>query len=441
MKTNYETIQEIMERELIPALGCTEPMAFGLVSSTARQFAGGSVVKSICVEGSPSMVKGVAYVKIPHSGGLNGGKYAAAIGAIGGDYTLDMEVFASVTDEHVKQAVALADSGMVSVEKVDADRKLYLKATVVTDAGTATALIQDSHNNVCYIERNGEVVKDTRISAEEATKIQKEMPDYSILSVDTIYDFCKNAPLSRFDRIRQAIEISKAIAKDGMENAYGLQVGRNIRDAAGKDIMGLDLATRAVMWGAAGVDARMGGSSFPAMSNSGSGNQGITCTMPVVAVAEYLKKSEEELIRAVAISNLLTIFVKTHYDVNYGRMAPVCCAAVAAGGAGTGVAFLLSMNAGQLGMVLQNVLGAVSGLFCDGAKSNCALKVSMSLQCAMQSVVLASRGFAANELDGIVGHTVEDTICNFFLIQKEGMPNIEDVLCKIEAEKEARSCG
>lgn len=436
MKRDYETIQKIMERELIPALGCTEPMAFGLVSSAARHFAGGEVIKSIHVEGSPSLIKGVAYVKIPHSHGLRGGKYAASMGAVGGDYTLDMEVFASVTDEHVKEAVALADSEAVTVEKVEADRKMYLKSTVVTDMGSATALIQDSHNNICYIERNGEVVKDTRISAEEATRVLDEMPDYSILGVESIYDFCKNAPLSSFDRIRQAISLTKAISGDGMNHPYGLRVGQNLRDAAGKDLIGLDLAMRAVMWGAAGVDARMGGSSFPAMSNSGSGNQGITCTMPVVAVAEHLGKSEEEMIRAVAVSNLLTIFVKTHYDVNYGRMAPVCCAAVAAGGAGTGVAYLLGMEAKELAMVLQNILGAVSGLFCDGAKSNCALKVSMALQGAMQSVILAAEGCAANEYDGIVGHRVEDTIRNFFLIQKEGMPDIEDVLCRIEAEKE-----
>ena len=138
----------------------------------------------------------------------------------------------------------------------------------------------------------------------------------------------------------------------------------------------------------------------------------------------------------MALSNLLTVFVKTHFDLNYGRMAPVCCAAVAAGGSGTGVAYLLGMGEAEMSMILQNVLGSVAGLFCDGAKSNCALKVAMALQCAMQSVILASKGFAAGELDGVVGRTVEETICNFFTIQKEGMQTIEDVLCRIEADKE-----
>ena len=437
----YSTIKAIAERELIPALGCTEPMAVGLVSSTARCFAGGEEIKKIIVEGSPALIKGVAYVKIPHSGGLNGGKYAAAIGAIGGDYRLDMEVFQPVTPAHVAEAVKLADDGFVSLEKVDADRKLYLKATVITEAGVGVAVIQDSHNNICYIEANGKVIKDTRISSEEAGKIQEDMPDYMALSVPAIYDFCKNAPIEFFDRFKQAIELSVALSKDGMENPFGLQVGRNLRDAADKGIIDNSLANIAVRWGAAGVDARMGGSSFPAMSNSGSGNQGVTCTMPVVAAADYLGKTEEEKVRAVAVSNLLTVFVKTHYDVNYGRMAPVCCAAVAAGGAGAGIAFMLGFDAKQLEMVLQNILGAVAGLFCDGAKSNCALKVSMALQGAMQSVVLASGGFAAGRLDGIVGEKIEDTINNFFTIQKEGMAGIEDVLCRIEAEKEESLCG
>ena len=437
----YSTIKAIAERELIPALGCTEPMAFGLVSSTARCYAGGREIRRIVVEGSPAMIKGVAYVKIPHSGGLNGGRYAAAIGAVGGDYRLDMEVFRSVTAEHVEQAVKLAESGIVAVEKVDTDRKLYLKATVTTEEGVGVAVIQDSHNNICYIEANGKVVKDTRVPQEESGRIREDMPDYTVLSVPAIYDFCRNAPLEDFDRFRQAIELSVALSRDGMENEFGLQVGRNLRDAAGKGIIDNSLANIAVQWGAAGVDARMGGSSFPAMSNSGSGNQGVTCTMPVVAAADYLGRTEEEKVRAVAVSNLLTVFVKTHYDVNYGRMAPVCCAAVAAGGAGAGIAFMLGFDAKQLEMVLQNILGAVAGLFCDGAKSNCALKVSMALQGAMQSVVLASGGFAAGRLDGIVGEKIEDTINSFFTIQKEGMSGIEDVLCRIEAEKEESLCG
>ena len=430
-----ETIVQIMERELIPALGCTEPMAFGLVAAAARRYAPGEI-KEIHVEGSPSMIKGVQYVKIPRSGGLRGGKVASAMGAVGGDHTLDMQVFDPVTPEDVKKAVALAESGAVTVDKVDADRKLYLKATVVATEGTGTAIIQDLHNNICYLEQDGKVILDNRRPAAVSSEITEDMPDYSILNVNTIYDFCKNAPLSSFGIIEKTIQITKTTSEDGMNNPYGLEVGRNLRNAAGKSVLGNDVAMQAVMWGAAGVDARMGGSGFPAMSNSGSGNQGITCSMPVIAVAEYLGKTHEEMVRAVAVSNLLTIFVKTHFDVNYGRMAPVCCAAVAAGGAGAGVAFLYGATADELTRILQSVLGSVAGLFCDGAKSNCALKVAMALQAAMQSLVLAKAGYAPNEVDGIVGHTVEETIDNFFLIQKKGMPNIEDVLCEIEAAKE-----
>lgn len=430
-----DTIVRIMERELIPALGCTEPMAFGLVAATAHHYAPGEI-KEIHVEGSPAMIKGVQYVKIPRSGGLRGGKTASAIGAVGGDHTLDMQIFDPVTEDDVKKAVALVEAGAVTVDKVDADRKLFLRTTVISENGTATAIIQDKHNNICYIEQDGKVIMDTRVPAANSSDVTEDMPDYSILNVETIYDFCQNAPLSYFGTIEKAIDITKRISQDGMDNPYGLEVGRNLRKIAGGDILGMDIAMRAVMWGAAGVDARMGGSGFPAMSNSGSGNQGITCSMPVIAVAEHLGKSHEEIVRAVAISNLLTIFVKTHFDVNYGRMAPVCCAAVAAGGAGAGIAYLYGAEPKELGMILQSVLGSVAGLFCDGAKSNCALKVAMALQAAMQSMMLAREGYAANEFDGIVGSTVEETINNFFLIQKEGMNGIEDVLCEIEAAKE-----
>lgn len=435
MNESYPMITKIMERELIPALGCTEPVAYGLAAATARFYAGGAQIKKISIDASPAMIKGVAYVKIPHSGGLNGGKYASAIGAFGGDHKLDMQVFAAVTGDKVKEAVAFADQGFVTIKKVDVGSKLYLKVTVTTDAGEATALVLESHNNICRIEKDGKVIKDTMQAPVQAAVQSKEALDYSVLSVASIYDYCKNAPISMFQRIEEGIEMTKKIALDGMENVYGLQVGRNIKAAAGGEIIGEDIATLAAMWGAAGVDARMGGSSFPAMSNSGSGNQGITCSMPVIAVAAHLDKPYEETVRAVAFSNLLTIFVKTHFDVNYGRLAPVCCAAVAAGGAGAGIAYLYGVSAKEAEMILQNVLGSVAGLFCDGAKSNCALKVAMALQGAMQSVILAKAGFAAGELDGVVGKTIEETICNFFRIQKEGMPEIEDVLCDIESKK------
>lgn len=431
----HDMIARILERELVPALGCTEPMAFGLCAATARKYAKGDI-QSISIEASTSMVKGVQYVKIPRSGGLRGGKLAASIGAFGGNSDFGMEVFHSVREEHVKQAQELVDAGKVSITRVTSPYKLFLKITVTASCGTGMAIIQIRHNNIAYIEQDGVVVKDTRdLPPQQPAGASDADLDYSILNVERIFDFCKNAPLDKLAVVERAINMNRAISEDGMNNEYGLQVGRTLRDKRGQGIISDDLAMYMVMWGAAGVDARMGGCPFPAMTNTGSGNQGITSTMPVVAAGEYLKKDHEEILRATALSNLLTIFVKTHCGRESSRMAAVCCAAVAAAGASCGVAFMRGADAACISRIMQTALGNVAGLFCDGAKGNCATKVAMALHSAMQSMLLAECGFAADEYHGIVGDTVEHTIENFYKIQREGMNNIMDVLYHIEVEK------
>jgi L-cysteine desulfidase len=428
---------KIMEKELIPALGCTEPVAFGLCAASARKYAPGKINEIVC-EASSAMLKGVEYVKIPKSNGLTGGKMASAMGAVGGNSEMGLEVFHSFKPEDRQKALDIVNQGIVKLKKVDSPFKLYLKTTIKTDENTATAIIQEAHNNVAYIELNGKIIKDTREKDVEETKTTEDV-DYSILNVPGIYEFCKNAPLSHLSIIEKTIELTRAIAVDGMNNPYGMEVGRTLKSKLSNGIVSSDLAMNAVIWTAAGVDARMGGSSFPAMSNSGSGNQGITCTMPVIATGDYLKKSKEEILRAVALSNLLTIFVKTHYDPNYARMSPVCCAAVAAGSGGCGIAYLLGTTPKEIEMILQSVLGNVAGLFCDGAKANCALKVAMTIHSAIHAYLLAKAGFASGDNDGLVGKNIEETITNFFRIQREGMSKIEEVTYNIESEKKLAS--
>ena len=430
---NQDMIVRILEKELLPALGCTEPVAFGLCAASARKYAPGTI-KEIAIEASSAMLKGVEYVKIPRSEGLIGGKYSTAMGAIGGNSELGLEVFNDISKEDLKQAKDLVSQDVINIKKVESPYKLYLKTTVHTDKGSATAIIQEAHNNVAYIEKDGAVIKDTRSETTKKSDSADDV-DYSVLNIESIYDFCKKAPLSCFGIIEKAVSLTRAISKDGMEKPYGMEVGRTLKSQLDKGIISDDLAMNAVIWTAAGVDARMGGTSFPAMSNSGSGNQGITSSMPVIATGEYLKKSEEEIIRAVALSNLLTIYTKTYYDRNYARMSPVCCAAVAAGGGGCGIAYLLGTDPQEIEMVMQTVLGNVAGLFCDGAKANCAVKVAMTTHSAIQAYLLAKSGFAAGENDGLVGKTLEETIVNFFRIQREGMAKIEDVTYQIECEK------
>lgn len=428
-----DMIVKIMEKELIPALGCTEPVAFGLCAASARKYAPGQIKEIIC-EASSAMLKDVEYVKIPKSMGLTGGQYASAMGAVGGNCDFGLEVFQDITQEQLHDAVDIVKKRIVTLRRVESPYKLYLKTTIKTDKHTATAIIQEAHNNVAFIEQDGNVITDVRNQSVKDFENNDEV-NYSVLNIGSIFDFCVNAPLSHFNIIENTIELTRAIAADGMKNPYGMEIGRTLKTHIDNKIISNDMAMNAVIWTAAGVDARMGGSSLPAMSNSGSGNQGITGTMPVIATGDSLKKSHEEIIRAVALSNLLTIYIKTYYDPNYARMSPVCCAAVAAGSSGCGIAYLLGTNPKEIEMVLQSVLGNVAGLFCDGAKANCALKVAMTIHSSIQAMILAKAGFASGENDGLVGRNIEETITNFFRIQREGMSKIEEVTYSIANEK------
>lgn len=428
-------IERILEKDLAPALGCTEPMCFGLCAATARRYAPGEIL-SISVKATVVMLKGVAYVRIPNSGGLRGGKLSAAIGAVLDRMEDGMKIFDTVTPEDVARAQALVDAGKVSISRIESPYKLNLQVTVEATGGTATALTQVRHDNITYIEQNGKVIKDTRRELELSLAAAKdEGVDYSVLSVDSIYDFCRNAPFERFAKVEEAMRVNWAIAEDGMNTGYGIRMGQTIRDSRDSGIISDDLSSRAAMWAAAGVDARMGGSPFPAMTNSGSGNQGITSSVSVMAAADYLGKSYEETVRAVAVSSLMNMFVKNYCGKESARMASICCAALAAGGAGCGVAFMRGAGPDCLTRIMQTQLGTVAGLFCDGAKADCASKVSMAVNSAMQIAMVAEAGRGADEFNGIVGATVEDTIANTYRIQSEGMNGIIETLFAIETEK------
>lgn len=432
-----QRIIDLMQREVVPAVGCTEPAAVALCVARAAELLGCRPEK-LDVALSANMLKNAMGVGIPGTG-MTGLPIAIALGALCGRSDDGLEVLARVTPEDVERGKEYIATGAISIRlATDAPSVLHIDVRAEGQGRTSRAVISESHTNIVFEVADGTTLQDKRTVGKHAGASADSGPETDAgpeLTLKQVWDFATTTPLERIAFIARAAQLNINAADQAFRHSYGHSLGRIVA-GPGKKFFGDTPVAHMISYTSAACDARMGGCPVAVMSNSGSGNQGITCTMPVVAAAEHLGKSEEETIRAAAVSNLLTIFVKTHYDVNYGRMAPVCCAAVAAGGAGAGVGYLLGMEAEELAMVLQNILGAVSGLFCDGAKSNCALKVSMALQGAMQSVILASQGCAANEFDGIVGRTVEDTIRNFFLIQKEGMPNIEDVLCRIEAEKE-----
>ena len=324
-------LQKILEYELKPALGCTEPMAFALCAASARACARGAVAR-IGIEASAAMIKGVQYVKIPNSGGRCGGRMACALGALAGNAADGMQVFQRVQAEDAAAAERMIAAGQVRMELKEDVPRLWLRVTVTGSQGTGVAIVQDRHDNVAYLESDGNVLRDTRSAAEA-----EDAPNYGALSVETIWEFCTHAPLARLARAEEAVRLNTALSEEGLRQGYGMQAGKTLTESG---MLGGGTAMEAVCAGCAGVDARMGGAPLAAMSNSGSVNQGVTCTAPVAAAGRRMGRSHEEIVRAAAAANLLTVFLKTRAGADEGRIAPVCGAALAAGGAAGGIAML-----------------------------------------------------------------------------------------------------
>lgn len=420
-----EQIKEILEEELVTALGCTEPIAVALCSAIARSYTKGDIVDIYC-EASINIVKNAAAVVIPETGGRCGVALASALGAVCGDSTQGLEVISMVTPPTLDEALELCESKKCRATIAMIKRPLYIKTTLKTTEDTVVAIIADTHTNLVYLEKNGQVLLD-----KEHDEVKHAGPPYGVLSLGVIWDFALHAPMEELALIEKAIALNSRLSEEGLKRGYGLQVGRTIAENIEKGVYQKDLCSNAMMYTAAATDARMAGCSYPAMSNSGSGNQGITCTMPVVATAKYLGKDYETMVRATAISNLCTIFIKSHLQ----RLSAVCGAIGAATGAGCGIVYLLGGGTKEMSAVICNVLGDLAGMFCDGAKGSCGLKVSSAVNAAVQAAVLAMNGLSIGYTEGIVGHTETDTLENYAKLSSEGMCLIDGVIMDIILKK------
>lgn len=430
---------EVMEKELIPALGCTEPVAFALNTATARKYAPGKI-KSITMEGSGLMVIGVQSVGIPNTGGKRGGFLSSVLGFIAGDADLDMEVLNKVTEADVKIAEELIEelvaAGKLSLDLVTPAPSIYLKTIVETDQHTVTVSLWNEHNGVKYIEQDGKVVLGSREEEAAVLESQKgECFDASFLSVESIYDFCTNCDLSELAHIKSAIELTRKVCKDGLENAYGLQVARTLRDNMDKGLIANDEITHTLMWTTAGLDARMGGSGYPAMSNTGSGNQGIISSMAPIAAGNYRNCSEEEIMRAVALSNLINIYLDYRSN-EYAHLSPMCyCSGVAPVAAASGVAYLHGATKEQISDIIRTSLGNLAGVICDGAKPSCAFRSYTGLCGALQAMLMAEKGLSSSSIEGVVHDTVDGTIENIYQLQKKCMSTTDEFVFKVKKKQ------
>ena len=425
---------QLLEQELIPALGCTEPVAFALAAAIARRHAPGPI-KAVRMEGSGLMVTGVQAVGIPNSGGKTGAFLSTAMGIVAGDPDLDMEVLNPVTPADLAEAEELVRTVPFTLDLALKVPTIYLKTTVETQEHTASVIIEHEHNGVAYAEADGRVIFDRRKPAADDGGQVWDV-DFAQFSPEGIYDFCKDCDLAELGHIEKAVELNLRLAREGMERPYGMEVARTMQENMARGFYADDEAAYILMWTTAGLDARMGGCDYPAMSNTGSGNQGVIVTMAPYAAAEYRKASREEMLRAVTFANLMNIWLD-YRSREYAHLSPMCyCGGVASAAGAAGVAFLHGHTKEQINDLVASALGNLAGIICDGAKPSCAYRAFTGLFGALHAMLMVEQGHRTKGTEGIVHDRADVTIENLYRLQKDCMEErVDSFVWKIKKEQ------
>ena len=414
----YQAYIDILREELLPAMGCTEPIAVAYAAAAARNTLG-ELPDKVLVEASGSMIKNVKSVIVPNTDHLKGIPAAAAAGIVAGDPKKELEVIASVTKEQITAMKEFLQTTPVEVEHIDNGITFDIIVTLTRGTDTSMVRIANYHTNVVHIEKNGEVIRDIPVNGEE----EEGLTDRSLLDMEHIWDFIHTVDVND---IREVLERQKtynmAIAREGMRGQYGSNIGALLLDMNGNDVR-----TRARAMAAAGSDARMNGCELPVIINSGSGNQGITASVPVIVYATELGVDEDTMYRAMALSDLTTIHQKTPI----GRLSAYCGAVSAGAGSGAGIAYLSGASYDEVVHTVINAVAIISGMVCDGAKASCAAKIAEAVDAGIIGYYMAKRGQNFDDGDGIVTAGIEATIRNVGRLAKEGMKETNDEIISI----------
>ncbi len=441
MTRREQDIIELIHREVKPALGCTEPIAVALAAAKAVEIITENC-PTTCPDGwrrsadfkidvavSANILKNGMGVGIPGTG-MIGLHVAAALGAVCGDSSLGLEVLKHLTPEDVLRAKSLVNTKSVNISVADTEHLLYVKATVALEGATASAevdphayaVIEDDHDRIVETSFADRILMSSESGAASADTDNKDFG----LTVKEIYEFACTADFEDIKFILEDRTLNLALAHEGLEKDYGLKVGKAIRENQ-QEVFGDDLLSFAMGMTAAASDARMAGSTLPAMSNSGSGNQGITCSMPVIAYAIKYNVDDARLARALILSNLVAIHIKSYL----GKLSALCGCVVASTGSACGIVYLQGGGLKEVCAAIQNMAGNITGMVCDGAKVGCAMKVASGVSCAIQSAVLALRGTCIPATDGIIEEDVEKTIRNLGAIGSIGMKSTDRMILDI----------
>lgn len=417
----YNNYVKILQNELVPALGCTEPIAIAYAAAKARAVLG-QFPESIEMCCSGNIIKNVKGVTVPNSGGLKGIDVAATLGVVGGDADRELEVLEHILPEHIEKTKELVNAGFCSCSLQEGVENLYIVAKVTCKDHYAEVTIINRHTLITKIVRDGEILFEHAVN--EAS------PDYvdkSLLNVKDILEFANTVNIEDVrEPLERQIKMNTAIAKEGLEHAYGAEVGRTLLEVYGDDVK-----FRARAKAAAGSDARMGGCSLPVVINSGSGNQGMTVSLPVIEFAKELNVSEDKLYRALVVSNLISIHQKKYI----GSLSAYCGAVSAACGSGAAITYLYGGDYDEISLTIVNTIANVGGIVCDGAKPSCAAKISSAVEAAILAHKLAKKQLSFKPGEGIVKGDVEETIRSVGYIGRVGMKNTDIEILNIMIDK------
>lgn len=420
-------IQVAMNNGLAKATGCTEPAALAYAGALARSLTRGEIEK-IEIIASSNVIKNAFVVGIPGTD-ATGIQQAVALGAAINRPDSRLNIFGEMSEAQAEEGKALVRAGKVTLSPSQSGLKLHIIVSVKTQADVASVEIQETHTHVTKITQNGKTIFED--CGRSDPNNGHECGEFSLRD---IYDYCTECDLSELTIIEEAIRCNWAVAEEGMRQPYGLQVGRTIKKNIEKKRLGDDLIASAMMMAAAASDARMAGSPMTVVTNSGSGNQGIAATVPIVAMARKLGLGEDEkLVRAAALSNLITIYIKS----KFGVLSALCGAVVAATGSSCAMVYLLDGGFAEMESAIHNVLGNVAGMVCDGAKSSCALKISSCTNAAYQAALLALDGLRIKKDEGIVEDLSEYTIDNFAALGNECSAEIDRLVLDMIIHKKA----
>ncbi|MCX0405410.1 L-cysteine desulfidase family protein [Clostridium perfringens] len=414
-----------LKKEVVPSEGCTEPIAIAYAASIAAEHLNGEI-KEVNIYLSKNVIKNALGVGIPGTGGV-GIEIAAALGISIQKSYKKLTILSNFTEDELKKAKEIVDENIINIKQKNTNKALYIEVELLSETSKSKVIIEDTHTNVTLIECDDEIIMDNNSEVSEDLE-----EDYKLFKIADIYNFAKEADFDDIKFILESAKMNEKVSEEGLKGDYGLQVGSKIIQKGNFNLFSNDASNKIIAASAAASDARMDGCAMPIMTTAGSGNQGIACSIPVAQTARLLDKSEEELARALVLSNLVTIRIKKHM----GRLSPLCGAGIAgATGASCGITYLLGGNLENINYCINNMISDLSGMICDGAKETCALKIATGTNAAIQCANLAINGISATANDGIVAKDVEETIESIETLIQNGFKNVDDTILNIMLEK------